>query len=98
MLIKIQAFVFHGHRVTVATASDVVNRSSPKGVSGLAGLAPIPRGITLPPPFPPLIHVFAPGPTSLGDQGIDDPLRFRGCGVFPSFPFFSGSPSGIIRR
>lgn len=64
-------FVFHRHRVTVATAYDVVNRSSAKGVSGLAGLVPIPGGITLPPPFPPLIHVFAPGPTSLGNQGID---------------------------
>ena len=64
-------FIFHGHRVTVASASDLANGGSSKGVSGLAGLVPIPGGITLPPPLPPLIHLFAPGPTQQGDQGLD---------------------------
>lgn len=66
-----RTFVFRGHQVTVASASDSANGKSSKGTSGLVGLVPIPGGITLPPPFPPLIHLFAPGPTSLGDQGID---------------------------
>ena len=62
-----RTFVFHGHQVTVATASDLANRNFSIGTSGLAGLVPIPGGIAV----PPLIHVFAPGPTSLGNQGID---------------------------
>ena len=64
-------FVFHGHQVSVALASDAANSNSLKGGSGLAGLVPIPGGLTLPPPFPPLIHVFFPGPINQGDQGID---------------------------
>jgi hypothetical protein len=71
-------FVFHGHRVSVALASDAANVSFVKGVSGLAGLVPIPGGIVV----PPLIHVFAPGPADQGFQGIDvDPnviTNFRG--------------------
>ena len=66
-----RTFVFHGHPVTVATTSDLANGNPSKGTSGLAGLVPIPGGIALPVPLPPLIHVFAPGPTSLGNQGID---------------------------
>jgi hypothetical protein len=62
-----RAFVWHGHHVSVALASDVVKGSSPKGVSGLAGLVPIPGGIVL----PPVIHVFAPWPAAQGFQGID---------------------------
>lgn len=61
-----RTFVFHGHQVTVASASDSVNGNSSRGTSGLAGLVPIPGGITL----PPQIHVFAPGPAGVG-QGID---------------------------
>ena len=40
----------------------------------MAGLVPIPGGIALRPPFPPLIHTFAPGPIDQGDQGIDTDL------------------------
>ncbi len=61
-----RTFVFRGHQVTVASASDSANGNFSKGTSGLAGLVPIPGGITL----PPLIHVFAPGPPGVG-QGID---------------------------
>jgi len=62
-----RTFVFHGHRVSVALASNMGNPSPLRGTGGLAGLAPIPGGILL----PPLIHVFAPGPAGLGFQGID---------------------------
>jgi hypothetical protein len=62
-----RTFIFHGHRVSVGLASDATIGSSHRGLSGLAGLVPIPGGIVL----PPLIHVFSPGPTDLGFQGID---------------------------
>lgn len=62
-----RTFIFHGHRVSVGLASDAAIGSSHRRLNGLAGLVPIPGGIVL----PPLIHVFAPGPTSLGFQGID---------------------------
>ena len=61
-----RTFAFHGHRVTLASASDLANGSS-KGLSGLSGLVHIPGGLVI----PPLIHVFAPGPTQQGDQGLD---------------------------
>ena len=38
--------------------------ASPRGSTEAV---PIPGGLDI----PPLIHVFAPGPTSLGDQGLD---------------------------
>jgi hypothetical protein len=66
-----RTFVFHGHRVTLASSADSANWHTSKGLNGLPGLVPIPGGINLPPPLPPVIHVFAPGPTNQGLQGID---------------------------
>ena len=66
-----RTIAFHGHRATVTSASVSLNGSPSKGLSGLAGLLPIPGGLSLPSPFPPLIHVFAPGPTQEGLQGLD---------------------------
>ena len=89
-----RTFAFHGHRVTIATASDVVNRSPSIGLSGLAGLVPIPGGISLSPPLPPLIHLFAPGPTQQGLQGLDvEPnviSNFRGFAA-QAYPVGSGT-------
>lgn len=62
-----RTFIFHGHRVTVASAGDLANGGFSKRLNGLAGLVPIPGGINI----PPVIHVFAPGPTQQNDQGLD---------------------------
>src|SRR5215470_4123606 len=40
-----RTFVFHGHRVSVALASNLSNPSPLRGTGGLAGLVPIPGGI-----------------------------------------------------
>lgn len=62
-----RSFMFQGHRVTVALPSDVANAGSHKGPPGSSEPVPIPGGILV----PPLIHVFAPGPTEQGFQGLD---------------------------
>ena len=58
---------FQGRQVNVATQADVGRRVTPSSPPGSTDPVPIPGGLVL----PPQIHVFAPGPTNQGFQGLD---------------------------
>ena len=79
-----RTFVYHGHRVTIARQSDAIRWATPQQQQRQQGEnhdeeegsilpqpLPIPGGMQLPAPLPPLIHTFAPGPLDQGDQGLD---------------------------
>lgn len=79
--------------VTVALAVGIVVSPRP-AMASTDDPVPIPGGIEthLPPPYGPVLHVFAPGPTDLGFMGVDaEPNTITDFGGFAAMGHFNGT-------